>query len=347
MLIRNNWGEHLKWIAGVIAGTILTTVLYVAKVNDTGWEGRPSGSTGWLFWFGVLGGAICFFEFLLWPRKKFRASRSWLWPAKTWMKAHIWLGLLAVPLLLYHSSFKFQNQESTILFVLFVIVILSGVWGLFMQQYIPEKLLREVQAETIFSQLDHVANTLVLEAENLVIATCGESAERAVAAIDAEEAEKVLATGGAAGGEVLVSAHRTSGGEFHVGAERVASGFQAKLLQSRAFTEPVPGSEPLRVFFNDVLADYLRRGKASGSDLADAEGARVAFTDLRLKLDPRAHETVDELEKMAAERRQLDRQAVLHFWLHNWLWVHLPLSVALIVLMFVHIYVTINYWWPY
>ena len=32
--------------------------------------------------------------------------------------------------------------------------------------------------------------------------------------------------------------------------------------------------------------------------------------------------------------------------LHNWLWVHLPLSFALILLMFVHIYKTLQYRWP-
>ena len=47
---------------------------------------------------------------------------------------------------------------------------------------------------------------------------------------------------------------------------------------------------------------------------------------------------------MCEERRQWDRQARLHFWLHNWLWVHFPLSVALVVLMFVHIWAALKYW---
>jgi hypothetical protein len=39
----------------------------------------------------------------------------------------------------------------------------------------------------------------------------------------------------------------------------------------------------------------------------------------------------------------MDDQARIHFWLHNWLWIHLPLSIALIVLMFVHVFFALKY----
>ena len=34
----------------------------------------------------------------------------------------------------------------------------------------------------------------------------------------------------------------------------------------------------------------------------------------------------------------------MHRWLHNWLIIHLPLSVALVILMFVHVWVALKYW---
>jgi hypothetical protein len=58
---------------------------------------------------------------------------------------------------------------------------------------------------------------------------------------------------------------------------------------------------------------------------------------------PEAHPAVGALRDLCEQRRQLHAQARLHFWLHNWLWVHLPLSVALVVLMGIHIYVTLRY----
>src|SRR5262249_23469148 len=144
---------------------------YTALTAQTPWDHRPTGSSFSLFVFGILGGSICFFEFLLWPRKRWRVLR--LGPTKVWMRAHIWLGLLAVPLLILHSGFYFRTLEATILLVLFLIVIISGVWGLIMQQIIPQRMLAEVPAETVYSQIEHVSNLLVEEADRLVIATCG------------------------------------------------------------------------------------------------------------------------------------------------------------------------------
>jgi hypothetical protein len=61
-------------------------------------------------------------------------------------------------------------------------------------------------------------------------------------------------------------------------------------------------------------------------------------------VDPAAYETLDTLESLCDQRRQLDRQKQMHFWLHSWLAVHLPLSVALTILMIVHAWVAVKYW---
>ena len=37
------------------------------------------------------------------------------------------------------------------------------------------------------------------------------------------------------------------------------------------------------------------------------------------------------------ERRELARQKMLHHWLHGWLFVHMPASVILLVLVLVHV----------
>jgi len=335
VLIRRNWREHLPWIVFILVVSVLSVYWYIALTTQTPWDRRPNGSSLALFLFGIAGGSICLFEFLLWPRKRWRVLR--LGPTKVWMRAHIWLGLLAVPLLILHSGFYFRNLEATLLLVLFLSVIVSGVWGLIMQQIIPQRMLAEVPAETIYSQIGHIANLLLEEADRLVIATCGVSeateAEPATALITARQEEALLANAAA-------NTHYT------VGAIRQVGGIQGKVLESHSALPPVPNSEPLRDFFNETVARYLKRGAEANSPLADPSQARVLFSDLRLALDPRAHEAVDALENLCDQRRQFDRQVKLHYWLHNWLWVHLPLSLALIVLMFVHIFKTLQYWWP-
>ena len=69
------------------------------------------------------GGAIILFEMLLWPRKSL--WRGWrLGRTKLWMTAHIWLGLLTIPLLLLHGGFHFSLTTSTLAAVLMWLLVL-------------------------------------------------------------------------------------------------------------------------------------------------------------------------------------------------------------------------------
>jgi hypothetical protein len=48
------------------------------------------------------------------------------------------------------------------------------------------------------------------------------------------------------------------------------------------------------------------------------------------------HDVLTDLENICDEARQLLRQERLHRWLHGWLLLHIPLSLALILLGAVH-----------
>ena len=50
-----------------------------------------------------------------------------------------------------------------------------------------------------------------------------------------------------------------------------------------------------------------------------------------------------ERRDLCESRRQLGEQERIHRWLHNWLYVHLPLSLALVILMFVHVWVALKF----
>src|SRR5437879_5500895 len=115
----------------------------------------PGGSSIPGFTFGIVGGLICIFELLLWWRKKVRTWR--IGRTQVWLRAHIWLGLLSVPLLVYHSGFRLGGTLSTVLMVLLFVVVASGIWGLVLQQVIPRRMLDEIPAETIYGQIDRLA----------------------------------------------------------------------------------------------------------------------------------------------------------------------------------------------
>jgi hypothetical protein len=232
-----------------------------------------------------------------------------------------------VPLLIYHSGFRLGGMLSSVLMVLLLIVIASGIVGLIFQQVIPQRMLNEVPAETIYSQIKRVLSQLAKEAERLVLATCGRADVDRAAPEDEEKVSELAAVG-----------HLT------VGVVRSAGRVQGKVLQTRVPTVPVAEAEPLRHFFQATIAPFLASGGVRGSPLEHPGRAAALFLEVKTRLAPAAHETLDTLESLCEQRRQLHRQAQMHFWLHSWLSIHLPLSVALVVLMFVHIWVALKYW---
>jgi len=320
LFTRGSWREHQPWC-------ILILVLFALAVGwfaAVSWDQPdwPSGSSWPGLTFGVLGGLIILFEAFLWVRKRF--LRVWrIGRTQTWLRAHIWLGLLSGPLLLLHSGFRWGGTLSTVLSLLLILVLTSGIWGVVLQNLLPRMMLTEVPAETIYSQMDYLATEMTEDARRLVRAVCGPlpGEDSRVAAVAREEA-----------------------GPLVVGALRTAGRVSGKVLATRAPVEPIADTEALREFFDTQLQAYLRRGAASGSRLAMQSSADRMFEDLRTKLPPAAHGVVAALEGFSDQRRQWDYQARLHVWLHNWLVVHFAASSALIVLMVLHVYVAMKYW---
>lgn len=322
LIDRRNLALHRPWIALALIGTIAASFWFARE--SCGLPDWPGGGTPTGLTFGIVGGLLILFEFALWGRKKLRAWR--IGRVKTWMAAHIWLGLLTVPLLVLHSGFRWGGSLSSVVMLLFLVVIASGVWGLWIQQVIPRRMLEEVPAETIHSQIDRLARFLVEDATRLVASTCGPAL--------GEDAEEVELQKVALGAPV---SHMT------VGAVQTVGSVQGKVLLSRVPRAAVPGSEPLREIFQASIADYLADGDRARSPLAVPSKAKSLFRDLKNRLDQRTHEAVDLLENFCDQRRQLDRQRRLHGWMHFWLIIHLPLSVALVILMGVHTWVALKY----
>jgi hypothetical protein len=335
---REQWREHLPWVLSCAAATAAATGWYAVEVARTGRWITGSSAPGYAL--GVVGGLIIVFEMLLWWRKQVRTMR--IGRVKVWMRAHIWLGLLCYPLLLLHSGFYLGGPLSQVLLVLLTVVVASGVWGLVLQNTLPKRMLMDVPAETIHSEIGHVVRLSLNEADRLVVDTCGPRPGEVP-----RPAEELDAVGRAPSRFLTVGAVRTAG---HV---------QGKVVETRVPRPPVAGSEPLRGFFDGLLHPYLEeiaeaeeangrpasRARRDGpSPLESPSKSAALFQDLRTKVPPEALDAVNALERIADQRRQLGRQQRLHVWLHSWLLVHLPLSVALLVLMFIHAIQATRYW---
>jgi hypothetical protein len=161
--------RHSRWIAAVIGITGAAAALYIpyhlhAPNGPTG--GSPLGLT-----FGAAALGIMIFEGLLGARRKvptWRVGRP-----ETWMRGHLWLGFLTVPLVLFHTGFRLSGALSTVLVVLLSLVTVSGILGLILQQILPRVMTLRVPLETIYEQIGHVRDQLLLEADELVTTVTG------------------------------------------------------------------------------------------------------------------------------------------------------------------------------
>jgi hypothetical protein len=288
---------HKGWLAASLIILCVSFLLYV-RYRLPAAQGSMGGTVMGL-WFGSVGFAFMIFAAALGARKRFPVYR--IGRAQTWLRGHLWLGLVSLPMILFHSGLRFGHGLSACLMVLLIVVVVSGVFGAALQHYMPRMMTRVLPMETIYDEIGHVRAQLLEEADALVRqATNGDKA--------------VSDSAGDADG---------AGAAVTVAVKEEAA--------------------PLRTFYEQELKPFLEKPAAKGNRLGDAAKARVAFTQLRTLLPPSLHTTVEDLEGICEEERQLTLQSRLHLWLHGWLLLHIPLSLALILLGAVHAVMALRY----
>jgi len=284
-----NWAVASLLLFG--ASTLLYGIYRVSPAN------APMGGTPMGLAFGSVGFAFMIFAALLGARKKVPVWR--VGRAQTWMRGHLWLGLLSLPLIIFHSGLRYGHGLTAVLMTLLIFVVASGLFGAALQHYMPRVMTREVTMETIYEEIEHVRAQLREEAEDLLAQATAEPAKAAAA------------------------------GETGSPAAAVA------VREDQAAA--------LRNFFEQELQPFLQHPGARGHALADAAQSRSAFAQLRTLVPPALHTTLEDLESICEEERQLSLQARLHMWLHGWLLLHIPVSLALILLGAAHAVMALRY----
>ena len=299
---------HKKWLIASLVILAAATLVYVPYALRSP-QGAKGGSALGLT-FGSIGFSFMLFAGLLGARKKVPVWR--VGRAQAWMRGHLWLGLLSLPLILFHGGFHFGGALTTVLMWLLIIVVVSGVFGAVLQHFVPRAMTREVPLETIFEEITSVRAQLLAEADRIVESVCGAL-------------------------ELTASANGLSNGK----SSEKAGGATAIIEQ--AATAPVAviavteeEREPLRSFYAREMRPFLGASGARNHSLADRAQAGGTFAGLRTLVPPALHETLKDLEDICEEERQLTRQARLHHLLHDWLLIHVPLSLALLALGAVH-----------
>jgi hypothetical protein len=297
--------SHKPWGVASVAILAVAVAIYVPySLGST----PPSGGSLLGLAYGVVGFAAMVVVTLLSLRKKFPIWR--IGRTQAWMRAHLWLGALSLPLVLLHAGFLFGHGLTSVLMWLLAIVYASGFFGAYLQHTMPRRLMREVPMETIYDQIGHVREQLLDEGDTVVAEACGKlEVSVAVRAWPAEASAKA-----ARPNEALASVMR-------IGADDTA---------------------PLREFYTREMRPFLER-PTRAHPLAAPASAAVSFGRLRTVVPAALEAAIADLESLCEEERQLLRQERLHGLLHTWLVVHVPLAFVLMVLAVVHVVMALRF----
>ncbi len=296
--------KHKPWVAAVTGITVASAVGYIPyhllSING------PSGGSWVGLAFGLAAFGLMIFAGLLGLRRRFPALR--VGRPESWMRGHLWLGILTVPLVFFHAGFMVGGPLTLTLVILLILVTLSGILGVVLQQILPRVMTARVTMETIHDQIDHVLGQLLSEADQLVSGVVGPVLPAGTPApLTASGAPAISTVSG-------LSRHETR----------------------------IEGSLPMRDFYLNKVRPFLEARKCAGP-LSNAQRAAAAFGPVRTLVPTAVHDALKDLEGICEERRQLATQERLHAWLHGWLLVHVPLSYALLLLSAVHAFASVRY----
>ncbi|MGE3808667.1 MAG: hypothetical protein AB7K24_28715, partial [Gemmataceae bacterium] len=162
MLINSS---HKRWFLGTLLATALALGLYF--YFDWQIPGGLTGGTTVGLWFGIAGTALMIYAGLLSALRKV-PTWWWLGPRSFWLRGHIWLGLFSVVLILCHSGFSLGGPLEVALWIVLGLVILTGIYGLALQQFLPRALTVRIPNEAPYEQIPHMCRVMQRKAESVL-----------------------------------------------------------------------------------------------------------------------------------------------------------------------------------
>ncbi len=372
---------HVPWFLFVVLATIAACWVYVGNfyparlppglglppaLVQKASEHRSIGGTPLGLIFGAVSFAIFIFGALLSLRKKVVLWR--IGTVQRWMRAHIWLTLLTIPLVLLHSGFRLGGPMTILLMAIYSVVMVSGIYGLFLQHQMPRIMQERLPTETVYEQIPHVRSQLFLAAEKM----CNSFKPAAPQKTDAgapttsplkavtSESTRLASTAGnlsmptarakTAVGSTITAAPVRAGpvaGSADPGPVAGATVPPPKTSHPRKAPPPVVDSESeaaLVTFLEDQVMPYLNARRGSRFQLGDRGYCEDTFRFVKLSVTEAYRSRVEEIQAWCDQRRMLDLQTRLHHWLHGWLFVHVPFSFLLLMLTAWHAFVTLFYY---
>jgi len=259
-------GFRWLWIALALSAASIAGYVLIDQ------EPRPNGGTWYGYTLGTIGVGLIVWLSLLGVRK--RRINPGAWSLKAWTSAHVYLGLSLVVVGTLHTGFQIGWNVHTLAYVLMLLVIATGIYGVVVYATLPASLSANRKEMTRAQMLD-------------ALTAIDRQLESAAQPLERTEADLVI--------DAL--------------AQDVFYGGPVARLTGR-----YPGCATVRAL----------KGMGGGSD---------ATTRVAALLERRR-------DQLAQIRGALRIRAMLEIWL----FIHIPLTIALIAALTAHVISVFYYW---
>ena len=161
--------HHVPWAIFVLVATIILGALFCAEffpqylpfridlpkfLSHAPRERNSYGASPIGLFYGALALAIFLFASALGVRKKKRLWR--IGNVQVWLRAHIWLTILTIPLIAFHCGMHTGGPQTTTLIWLYSIVMVSGFFGIALQNFMPRLMKERLTREVVYEQIPHI-----------------------------------------------------------------------------------------------------------------------------------------------------------------------------------------------
>ena len=143
---------RFRWFKGALLLCAVASVVYLwhdppLKPYGGTWLGYTLGTIGgllilWLLWYGV--------------RKRRYASTSGT--VQGWLSAHVYLGTALVVIVTLHTGFELGWNVHTLAYVLMLLVVASGFYGVFVYLRVPRVMTENLGEDTLPALLLRIAD---------------------------------------------------------------------------------------------------------------------------------------------------------------------------------------------
>lgn len=169
-------GFRWLWIALLLSGAAIAGYLMIDQ------QPRPNGGTWYGYTLGTIGVLLILWLSLLGVRK--RRINPGAWSLKAWTSAHVYLGLALIVIGTLHTGFQIGWNVHTLAYVLMLLVIATGIYGVIVYATLPQSLSANRKEMTraqmldaltaLDRQLESAAQPLARAESDLVIAALGQ-----------------------------------------------------------------------------------------------------------------------------------------------------------------------------